>query len=83
MFRSFLIAILRTKRCARWEMLPGVTKKERKMTRIGAFRMEIEKASASKALVFGLVATLMSLIMLLAVKPAHTATTITVNSTGD
>ncbi len=63
-------------------MLPPLTKEERKMTRIGTFRMEIEKPSTSKALAFGLVATLMILIMLLAAKPAQAAT-ITVNTNAD
>ena len=52
-----------TNRFEKWEMLHQVTKKERKVTRIGTFRMEIEKPSTSKALAFGLVATLMELIM--------------------
>jgi CSLREA domain-containing protein len=50
------------------------------MTRIGVLRME--KPLASKALVYGLAATLMTLILLLVAKPAHAATFF-VNSTGD
>jgi CSLREA domain-containing protein len=44
--------------------------------------METERSVASKALAFGLVATLMILIMLLAAKPAQAAT-ITVNTNVD
>jgi CSLREA domain-containing protein len=50
------------------------------MTRIGVLRME--KPLASKALVYGLAATLMTLILLLVAKPAH-AVNFGVNSTGD
>jgi CSLREA domain-containing protein len=64
-------------------MLSRVTEEERKMTRIGVLRIdEMERRLASKALAFGLVATLMALIMLLAAKPAY-AVTFVVNSTGD
>jgi hypothetical protein len=59
-----------TNRYTRCEVLLKVTREEQKMTRIGTFRMEIKKPSASKALAFGLVATLMTLIMLLTAKPA-------------
>jgi trimeric autotransporter adhesin len=63
-------------------MLPEVTKKERKITQIGVLRMETERSVASKALAFGLVATLMTLIMLLAAKPTH-ASILTVTNTND
>lgn len=50
------------------------------MTRIGVLR--IENPLASKALAFGFVAMLMTLILLLVARPAHAATFF-VNSTGD
>src|SRR5215211_2559299 len=52
-------------------MLPQIAKENRKVTQTGVLRME--KPLASKVLAFGLVATLMTLI-LLAAKPAHAAT---------